>query len=606
MELYRNGMLHKNEVFSIFDERTLEETVALFDFLYSAKDFETFFKSASWARVHLNEYQFIYTYYIAVISHPNTQNMAIPAPYEIYPELFTNSETMFKAFRVKMQGGLLDEKLASYHGIVKENNNYIFYANYSSYWTYGPEEQKLAYFTEDIGLNSHYYFFHCFIPFWKNTKVNNFKERLGEFWLFHYQQLLARYYLERLSNGLGEISDFSWEKPIKTKYTPFMSTLHYPFIQRSGEYYIPVEKYNEEIQLLDTYEKTFLEYLELEKFKSPDGVIDFRQTESTNFVGYYWQSNPNLYSQTEPRKFLKSYENIARHLLSAVPESFEKRTDLPSALNFYQTSLRDPIFYQLYGKILKYSMLSKKYLYRYTKRILGFDDVKINDVQVDKLVTFFDFFEYEITNRVFRSYNEIKNGSERYLVRQPRLNHKPFTVTIDVTSKYAGKAVVKIFLGPKYDSKGFPITLQDNWMNFVELEWFSHNLTVGQNKIERNSKDFSNYKGDPLPTSEIYKYLRQRKLPVEMSEDFDCIPDRMMLPKGTEGGFPYQLVVYVYRYRYDSKAKGILVDGKPFGYPFDRPVWDETRFSVPNMFSKDVFIYFEGNRFPYQMNVLEH
>ncbi|XP_049876503.1 arylphorin subunit alpha-like [Pectinophora gossypiella] len=600
--LYRSGFLPKFEVFSIFDERMLEETVALFNVFYYAKDFETFYKTAAWARVHLNEYQFIYTFYIAIFQRPDTQGIIVPAPYEVYPEFFTNTETMFKAFRVKMQDGLLDEKLASHHGIVKENNNYIFYANYSSYWTYGPEEQRLAYFTEDVGMNAYYYYFHSYFPFWMSSEHKIFKERRGEVWWFYYQQLLARYYLERLSNGLGEIPEFSWEKPIRTSYTPFMSTLYYPFIQRNGEYHIPVEKYTEEIQFLDTYEKTFVQYLQRGHFKAYNQEIDFRSSKSINFVGNYWQSNPDLYSNTEPRNFWRSYEIIARHLLSAVPESYEKHAVLPSALNFYQTSLRDPIFYQLYGKILKYFLLYKEYLQPYTHEKLHYVGVKINDVHVDRLVTFFDFFEYDITNGVYRSNNEIKTGTERYLVRQPRLNHKPFTVTIDVKSDVESEAVFKIFLGPKYDSKGFPITLQDNWMNFVELDWFKHKLTNGQNKIERSSEDFFYYKDDSVPMTEIYKYLEQGKVPKDMSEDFDSAPARLMLPKGTEGGFPYQLFVFVYPYQGEAKAHESLIDNTPFGYPFDRPVWDETYFKQPNMFSEDVFVYFEGTHFPYQMN----
>ncbi|XP_049875918.1 arylphorin subunit alpha-like [Pectinophora gossypiella] len=486
MKLYRSGFLPKYEVFSIFDERVLEETVALFKLFYYANNFLDFYKTAAWARVHLNKNQFIYTFYIAIIQRPDTQDMVIPAPYEIYPELFTNSETIFKVFRVKVQDGLLNEKLASNDGIVKENNNYILYANYSSYRTYGPEEQRLAYFTEDVGMNSCYFYFHSYLPFWINSENHILKKRLGELWVFYYQQLLARYYLERLSNGLGEIPDFSWKKPIKTRYTPFMSTLQYPFIQRNSEYRIPVEKYNEEIQFLETFEKNFLQYMQRGMFKAYGQETNIRSPESLNFVGNYWQSNPNLYSQTEPRKLWKSYENIARHLLSAVPESFEERTVLPSALNFYQTSLRDPIFYQLYSKILKYIKLFKENIYHFSHTYLKFYGVKINDVQVDKLVTFFDFFEYEITNGVYRSNTEIKNITKRYLVRQPRLNHKPFTVTVDY------------------------------WLEYRALE--------------------------------------------------------------------------------------TLIDNKPFGYPFDRPLRHETPFRVPNILFKDVLIYFEGTHFPYQMN----
>ncbi|KAI5630687.1 hemocyanin, ig-like domain-containing protein [Phthorimaea operculella] len=549
-KLYKTGFMPKFEVFSIFDERMKEEAVALFHLFYFAKDFETFYKTACWARLHINEYMFMYSFYIAVFQREDTQGIVVPAPYEVYPEFFTNSEAMFKAYRIKMQDGFLDEKLAYHHGILKEKR--------------------------------------------------------GEAWYYYYQQLLARYYLERLSNGLGEIPDFSFYAPIKHGYTPFMSTLYYPFIQRSDYYQIPMYKFNEELQLLDNYEKSFLSFLQRGHFKAYNQEIDFKSSKAINFVGNFWQSNPDLFEKTEHEHYHRSYEVIARHLLSAVPEYSEKHAIVPSALMFYQTSLRDPVFYQLYSKILKYFVEYKKWLEPYSHEKLNFPGVKINDVHVDKLVTYFDFFEYDITNGIYKSNEEIKTDDTRYLVRQPRLNHKPFTVSIDIKSEFEGEASFKIFLGPKYDGNGFPIGLENNWMNFVELDWFKYKLTKGENKVVRNSEDFFNFKEDSVPMTELYKYLDQGKVPKGMSEEFESMPSRLMLPKGTAGGFPYQLYVVVYPYEplapefkeYSSE----IIDNKPFGYPFDRPIEHEYYFVQPNMYFEDVKVYFQGPFYPYQLN----
>lgn len=246
-----------------------EEAVALFHLFFYAKDFETFYKTAAWARVYLNEYQFAYSFYIAVLHRPDTEGIVVPAPYELYPEFFTNTDAMGKAYRTKMQDGIIQTDIASKNGVVKEDNYYVYYANYSNFWTYGDEEHRLSYFTEDIGLNAYYYYFHSFFPFWmEGQKYEFLKERRGEYYYFFYQQLLARYYLERLSNGLGEIPEFTWWKPIKVGYTPFLSTLYYPFIQRTDYYTISADKYYEELQFLETYEKTFNQYLQRGQFKA--------------------------------------------------------------------------------------------------------------------------------------------------------------------------------------------------------------------------------------------------------------------------------------------------------------------------------------------------
>ncbi|KAJ2945585.1 hypothetical protein O0L34_g409 [Tuta absoluta] len=605
-KLYKTGFMPKYEVFSVFDERMKEEAVALFYMFYFASDFETFYNTACWARYHLNEYMFMYSFYIAVFQRPDCHGLVVPAPYEVYPEYFTNTEAMFKAYRVKMQDGFLDEKLAAHHGIFKENNDYYFYANYSNYWTYGNEETKMAYFTEDVGLNAYYYYFNSYFPFWMSGEFQGaLKEYRGEAWFFVYQQLLARYYLERLCNGLGEIPDFSWYSPIKHGYTPFMSTLYYPFIQRSDNYQIPQYKFNEELQLLDSYEKTFLSYLQRGHFKAYNQEIDFKHPQASNFVGNFWQSNPDLFEKTEHEHYHRSYEVIARHLLSAVPEYSEKHAIVPSALMFYQTSLRDPVFYQLYSKILKYYFEFTKWLEPYSSEKLHFAGVKINDVQVDKLVTYFDFFEYDISNGIYKSNEEIKSDNTRYMVRQPRLNHKPFAVTVDVKSEFEGEAMFKIFLGPKYDGNGFPIGFENNYMNFVELDMFKYKLIKGENKVVRNSEDFFFYKEDSVPMTEIYKYLDQGKVPKGMSEEFEAMPSRLMLPRGSEGGFPYQMFVVVYPYNApDAKyAKfDFVLDNEHYGYPLDRPIEHEYYFVQPNMYFKDVKIYLDGMRHTYEMN----
>lgn len=278
-----------------------------------------------------------------------------------------------------------------------------------------------------------------------------------------------------------------------------------------------------------------------------------------------------------------------------------RHTVAPSAFNFYQTSLRDPMFYQLYSRIIRNILQYKKYLQPYSKENLHYVGVKVSNVHVDKLVTFFDFFDYDITNRVYKNKEEMKSLSPRYKVRQPRLNHKHFTVTIDVKSNVESEAVFKIFLGPKYDSNGYPINIEDNWMNFYEMDWFVHKLTSGQNKVERKCDDFIFFKDDSVPITKIYEYLDQGKVPKDMSEEYYDLPRRLMLPKGTDGGFPYQMFVYVYPYQAPDNENSLFVDNKPFGYPFDRPAI-EAQFWQPNMFLKDILIYFEGEHFPYTLN----
>lgn len=198
VRLYNYGLLPFNEVFSIYNDFHREQAIALFHAFYYAKDWDSFYKTIQWARFHVNEGLFVYALTVAVLHRKDTVGLTLPAPYEIYPYNFFSAETIQRAQNYKMNG---------FYDIKKSDGQYNFYiqSNYTGQYVRYNDEQSISYFTEDIGLNSYYYYFHADYPFWMGGKeFNLYKDRRGEFFLFEHQQLLARYYLERLSNGLGK------------------------------------------------------------------------------------------------------------------------------------------------------------------------------------------------------------------------------------------------------------------------------------------------------------------------------------------------------------------------------------------------------------------
>ncbi|XP_075980760.1 larval serum protein 1 gamma [Anticarsia gemmatalis] len=602
LTLYKTGFMPKYHEFSIFMERMRDEVISLFHVFYYAKDFETFYKTAAWAKLYLNEGQFLYAYHIAVVQRSDCEGIVIPAPYEMYPQYFFNKDILLSMYYKYVHGTETDNN----YGVVKENGNTVFYANYSSSLSYPNDEKRLSYFTEDIGFNAFYYYFHTELPFWWSAdKFGVLKERRGEIYFDFYQQLLARYYMERLTNGLGEIPEFSWYLPFKTGYYPHLYIGYLPFAQRSNYYDTHSENNLEAVRFLDSYEKTFLQFLQQGHFKAFDKEVDFHNPKAINFAGNYWQTNADLYSEEHIEDYQHSYEITARHVLGGSPKPLDKYTFMPSALDFYQTSLRDPAFYQLYQRIVDYLIHFKEYLHPYTHDDLHFVGVKINDVKVDKLVTYFDYYDVNITNSFLLTKQEFAQFSESFLIRQPRLNHEPFSLNINVKSDVACDAVFRVFIGPKYDSNGYPINLEKDWMKFYKLDWFVQKLNAGENNVVRKSSEFIFFKDDSMPTHELYDWLEQGKVPYDMSEGADNLPRRLMLPKGTHGGYPFQMFVFVYPYngvnKVEDEFKNYIQDSKPFGFPFDRPV-QETYFHQPNMYFKDVEIFHKGEVFSYELN----
>lgn len=104
--LYEYGMLPRGELSSPYYKKSLKETEALFRLFYYAKDFDTFYKTASWARIYMNEMTYIYALYSAVVHREDTKFLQLPPTYEIYPYMHFNSEVLEKAHHAKFFGKL--------------------------------------------------------------------------------------------------------------------------------------------------------------------------------------------------------------------------------------------------------------------------------------------------------------------------------------------------------------------------------------------------------------------------------------------------------------------------------------------------------------------
>lgn len=296
---------------------------------------------------------------------------------------------------------------------------------------------------------------------------------------------------------------------------------------------------------------------------------------------------------------------FARYVLgySYYPLSYYKVA--PSALQHFETSLRDPIFYEFYKKIILYFQKYKTHLPFYKYEELHFEGFKVENMEVDKLMTYYDYFDSDITNAVYANEEEFEHEHFQVHARQYRLNHKPFTYKIYVNANKAAEGVVRVFIGPKYDEYGRNISINENRMNFVEFDKFYYKFQTGKNVVERGSKD-SYYVRDRTTYKQLYQhvlnaYEGKEEFKLDGQESFYGFPNRYLLPKGLKGGMPYQFYVIVSPYKpyehhtkdwYYPVATGYYhyFDTYPLGYPFDRWI-DEYYFYVPNSYFKEVLIY---------------
>lgn len=220
---YKLGFLPRGEIFTLHLARQMNEVIDSFHLLYYANDFTTFIKTACWMRLHLNEGMFVYALSVAVRHRDDCRDIILPPPYEIYPYFFVRADVIQKAYMFKMRNGLIDDELCKFYGITVNDKIYTIDENNDDTRVYLNEYDTLRYFTEDIDLNTYYYYFHIDYPFWmKDDNLYKLRIRRGELMFYMYQQILARYYLESMSHNIGAIKTFTWYKPIKVGYWPWI------------------------------------------------------------------------------------------------------------------------------------------------------------------------------------------------------------------------------------------------------------------------------------------------------------------------------------------------------------------------------------------------
>ncbi|XP_059045621.1 sex-specific storage-protein 1-like [Achroia grisella] len=610
--VYKLGMLPRGEVFVHLDPKQSEEAILVSKLLYFAKDFDVLLKTACWLRERINGGMFVYALTAAVFHRPDCNGINIPAPYEIHPYFFVDSNILHKAFMMKMTKGAVDPVIKNYYGISINNNNLVID------WRKGlrhtmSEFDRTSYFTEDIDLNTYLYYLHMSYPYWMTEDIYNVnKERRGEVMWYTYQQLLGRLRLERLSHMMCDIQPLNLDGTLEEGYWP-------KILLPTGDE-MPVRHNNLEIVnennikyklLIEDNERIIRDGIKKGYIVTHDGTSislkkpdDIENLSRLVLGGYF--------SKEEQNGRWSKLRTLPEILLSYGTYNMGKNTYVPTAVDMYTTALRDPGTWRSLKLISEYFTLFKEMLPRYTREEIDFPGVKIEQVSTDKLVTMMDDYDVDITNALYLDQTEMKNQRPDmvYVARMRRLNHQRFKINVEVVSDKAVDSVVRIFLGPKMDCMGRYISLNDKRNSMVEIDSFLHKLETGKNTIVRDSQDLNNVIQERPWTRHIWERAMDtsggaRTLDGWWYKSRIGYPNRLLLPLGSLGGITYQIFVIVTPVRTGltlpaldmniakerrSCRWSVCMDTMPLGFPFDRPI-DEVNFYTSNMKFQDVVVY---------------
>ncbi|KAK8731632.1 hypothetical protein OTU49_007399, partial [Cherax quadricarinatus] len=581
-ELKDGRLLEQKHWFSLFNTRQREEALLLYDVLEHSKDWKTFSNNAAYFRKYINEGEFVYALYAAVIHSSLTENVVLPPLYEVTPHLFTNSEVIQQAYQAKMTQ--TPGRFRSHFTGSKKN-----------------PEQRVAYFGEDIGLNTHHVTWHLEFPFWWEDKhEGHHLDRKGEnfFWVHH--QLTVRFDAERLSNHLNPVEEINWDKPIKEGFAPHTSYKHGGYFpsRPDNKKFVDVEGVARirDLKILDNRIRDAIAHGYI---TAKDGSsIDLRNTHGIDVLGDVIESsayspNPGYYG---------ALHNTAHIVLGRQGDPQGKYNLPPGVLEHFETSTRDPAFFRLHKYMDNIFREHKDSLTPYTKEELEFHGVDIENFCTSGLLeTYFEDFEYSLINAVDDTVDIDDVEISAYV---PRLNHRDFTFNIDVNNHNDHEVLtaVRIFAWPNRDDNGLKYSFNEGRWNAIELDKFWTKLRPGYNKIVRKSKDSS----VTVPDIPSFHYLMDRtEEALARGRKFDLheyvsalgLPNRFLLPKGNRRGLELKVVVALTDGEADAAVedlhtstkfnhygyRGVYPDNRPHGYPLDRRVDDERIFyRLPN------------------------
>nr|AUO15573.1 hexamerin-like protein 2 [Haplotropis brunneriana] len=576
------GFLPRGEVFSIYYEKHLYQAKALFELMYYAKDFDSFYQTAVWAREYMNEAMFVYAFTIAVLHREDTKEITLPAPYEIYPQLFVNADVIHKAYNIRLQG---------YVGSKEEP--YVLYANSGGFPEANNQEELVSYLTEDVGFNSFFTYLHYSYPFWlkpKNYSMPDFADR-GERFFFSLQQIVSRYSLERFANRLPDLESIDYNHPVLVGYYPELR------LQNGREAPArPVGVHPRNIDLLHweelkNYERRIRDAIDYGYVAGSDyEKYNLREKDLTNILGNIVEGN----AESIHREY---YGSVYRNLLSVFSHIVDPvhQYGVPaSVLEQPETQLRDPLFYRIAKRILSIFYQYKDHLKPYTQQELLFPGVTIADVTFDKLITYFDYFDFELNNALDLP-NREEGAKYNFVARRYLLNHKPFFYYIKVKSEKEVNSLVRVYIGPKYDVYGRKLTLEERRHHYVLMDMFPKKLVPGLNEIKRSPKDFVAYGKEAPHFSELYN-ATERALKGEQKFFLDefrsqfGFPHRLALPRGTDSGLPLSIFVIITPAVEGAKFPvATYTDNRALGFPFDRRII-EFEYEVPNAHFHDIYV----------------
>nr|AAX14950.1 methionine-rich hexamerin-like protein 1 [Romalea microptera] len=593
MYWYEHGVfLERNKDFSLTFTTHFWQMKQMFRVLHSASDFDTFYKMAVWMRYHMNERMFAYVLYTVLQHREDTQYMMVPPPYEVFPQYFVTSDVMQMAYDAHLRG------MTS-----KEDDPYVIPANYTGWMEARDRESALSYFREDVGLASYWAFFCYKYPFWisHTDSPHKMMKYRGRLFYVTLRNMLARYDMERYARGLPPVRPVDMWEPVEG---------YDPEIRHQSGHEFPARPEGLTAKSTDALPMDNLIdwegriragvamsiYLD-EKVK----VQQLNDENAMNMIGYILRGGEDSPNTKYYGSVFYGLFAIFGHMM----DPYHQYGMAPSVLDIPETMTRDPLFYRIMKRMWNIFDGYKDTQLPYHKDDLIVPGLKIESMKIDKLLTYFDDFDIHIDNAIdVQKMDDMRKVN--VIARRHRMNHKPFSYSMKVTSDKEMKAVVRVFMGP--DSDWNKMWTGDGMRHhFYLLDAFHTQLKAGENTIVRNSRDMFTV-GEEAPGywqmyQMVNKAMDEGKMPVAKDGlKYEGFPHRLLLPHGWRTGLPVTLFAIVTDSKDEMWEGQTITDGRDPFFPMDRRVFMWELKTIPNAHFEHLQIFHRSLK---ELNVSE-
>jgi hypothetical protein len=574
----------KTGSFSLFIQKHREIAGQLVKIFLDLPDKQTFLSVAAYARDRLNPVLYQYALSVAVAHRPDTKNINIPSIVQMFPDRFVQPGT-FAALRNEANIATQENR----QPVVIEMN-----------FTAGDieEEQRVAYFREDIGVNAHHWHWHLVYPSEGDARVVN-KDRRGELFYYMHSQIMGRYNVERLCNNLARVRRFG------NNFRDIIPEGYFPKIIRSvSNRAFPPRPSNSYLQDVDRPE-TNVEVADLERWR--DRIYEaIDQGFCVSTTGQQIPLTPEtgidiLGNIVEPSSLspnIPLYGNLhneGHNLLSFIHDPDGRHLEELGVVGDNTTAMRDPVFYKLHAFVEQIFIRHKLKLPNYDDQFLRFDGITVQSAQVqvrgnapaNTLLTYWQQSDVDLgTGLDFGPQGNI-------FARFTHIQHAPFTYQIGVSNLTGAnqRGTCRIFIGPTIDERGTALPFNEQRLLMIELDRFVVDLPSGNNTIVRRS-DESNL---TIPFERTFRPVGLANQPTDPTaraafQFCGCgWPQHMLLPRGRPEGMTFDLFVMITNFAEDTVNQPyneqeacsdaamfcglrdqLYPDRKPMGYPFDR------------------------------------